>query len=681
MLCLTAPQWLLGIIAFDRLEGGRIGPQVGLGWLIVAWFACASSPGRAGVVLLMRRLLLPRLKPGRYQRNGWLASRIWFVERVSEVFRLNNLAGTPFAARYARLSGHQVGVGARLGSLPPVTSLVSIGENATIEADVDLHGWWLDGPELVIGELRIGAGARVGTRAQLIGGSEIGAGAEIEPLSLVNGIVPPFERWEGSPARRVGVAGESWPDGPAPAGRRPRFWKAMFAVGLALKPIIPLAAVAPALLIVSVFQPSHLSQTGLFGELLVTAPLIAASVVLSYAILVALLFRSVSRLLRPGWHPDEGAMGWLLWFSEGLMAGARSALFALFASVFTRGWLRLAGIRVGRRTELSTTVGLSPLISIGETSFGADEVVFATGRARSGWLHLRRISVGNGTFLGNGAILPGATALGDDSLVGVMTVAPRESADGSSWFGLPAIELPRVPDRPDPALTTNPSRKRVAARTCMDLSRILLPATLSTMLATLVLWALDAIGSSAGLSVMVAATPFVLLAAGLLATAVTVAAKWLIIGRYRSGQHPLWTFFVWRDEMINSLQEHLAGTWFLHTALGTPLMSAYLRAMGARVGRNVWFESMAITECDQVDLADDVTVNRSAVVQTHLFQDRLLRIGPAKLGAGSTLGPGCVVLPETILGEGCCVFGSSVVMRGESLPAHTRWHGAPVVAV
>jgi carbonic anhydrase/acetyltransferase-like protein (isoleucine patch superfamily) len=68
-------------------------------------------------------------------------------------------------------------------------------------------------------------------------------------------------------------------------------------------------------------------------------------------------------------------------------------------------------------------------------------------------------------------------------------------------------------------------------------------------------------------------------------------------------------------------------------------------------------------------------------VQTHLFHDRLLQIGPTKLGPGSTLGPVSAILPDTELGAGCSVGAMSIVMRGEQLPAGTRWHGAPVVAV
>jgi len=69
---------------------------------------------------------------------------------------------------------------------------------------------------------------------------------------------------------------------------------------------------------------------------------------------------------------------------------------------------------------------------------------------------------------------------------------------------------------------------------------------------------------------------------------------------------------------------------------------------------------------------------KPGAVQTHLFHDRVLNMGPAVLGNASTLGPNSAVLPDTILGNGCSVGARSIVLRGEKLPGHTRWHGAPV---
>ena len=113
----------------------------------------------------------------------------------------------------------------------------------------------------------------------------------------------------------------------------------------------------------------------------------------------------------------------------------------------------------------------------------------------------------------------------------------------------------------------------------------------------------------------------------------------------------------------------------------TPIVSIYLRMQGATVGRDVWFEPLTVTEFDVAELGDGCVVNRNGVVETHLFHDRLMRIGPSKLGAGATLGPAAAVLPDTTVGEHCTIGARSVVMRGERLPARTRWHGAPVVAV
>jgi non-ribosomal peptide synthetase-like protein len=127
-------------------------------------------------------------------------------------------------------------------------------------------------------------------------------------------------------------------------------------------------------------------------------------------------------------------------------------------------------------------------------------------------------------------------------------------------------------------------------------------------------------------------------------------------------------------------QDSLAGAWLLGLALGTPVMSVYLRAMGTKVGHDAWCETLTITEFDLVQLGDGCAVNRLSCVETYLFHDRLMRIGSVWIGPGATLGPASATLPDTKLGAGATVGGRSVVLRGEELPPGTCWHGAPVVS-
>jgi non-ribosomal peptide synthetase-like protein len=679
LLAINAPQWLLAIFTLDRLTAGVLGPQVGWGWLVAGWLVFGSAAGRAGLVLIARRLLLARMKPGRYSRHGWLTARIWFLERLGEMLRSDGLAGTPFAARYARLCGHSVGVGARLGTLPPPASLISVGEGATIEGQVDMHGWWIEGDELVVDEIRIGANAYVGARTLLGPGAQVGAGAEVEAGSTVSASVPAHDLWGGTPLARIGRAGGSWPSAAAPQPGAARTWTAMFIGGLGLQSLVPVLAAAPGLVLLTLWGGVR-SDRLLVTDLVTRAPVFAAAFLLSYALLVAVMVRAVGRLIRPGWHPADGASGWALWLTDSLLRGARGALFPLHASIYVGPWLRLAGIPVGRRVEVSTAVGLNRFTSLAEASFAADDAGLISARAHRGWLAVEPIAVGRGSFLGNSAVLRGGCQLPDGCLVGVLTTAPREAASGTSWLGAPALELPRVPDSVDPERTVSPTPLLVAQRAGLELIRILLPATLSVAIAGFVVLALESIGRAYGILAMALVTPVALLAAGLCATAVMVIAKWSLIGRYRRGEHPLWSSFVGRDEILNSLQDQLAGTWLLNISIATPLMSAYLRVMGARVGRDVWCEGLTITEFDLVELGDGSVVNRYATVQTHLFHDRLMRLGPVTLGPGSSLGPAAVALPDSVLGAGTRVGGRSVVLRGEELPPGTSWHGAPVVA-
>jgi non-ribosomal peptide synthetase-like protein len=170
----------------------------------------------------------------------------------------------------------------------------------------------------------------------------------------------------------------------------------------------------------------------------------------------------------------------------------------------------------------------------------------------------------------------------------------------------------------------------------------------------------------------------VLLAAGAVAGASAVAAKWLLVGRIRTGEHPLWSSFVWRNEVSDTFVETVAAPWFARAATGTPVLNLWLRGLGAHIGRGVWCESYWLPEADLVTLGDGATVERGCVVQTHLFHDRIMAMDTVTLGAGATLGPHCVALPASALGDGATIGPASLVMRGDTVPASTRWWGNPI---
>jgi non-ribosomal peptide synthetase-like protein len=265
-----------------------------------------------------------------------------------------------------------------------------------------------------------------------------------------------------------------------------------------------------------------------------------------------------------------------------------------------------------------------------------------------------------------------------ESLVAVLSAAPRRGAaePGSSWIGSPPAPLRRAAGQGDDSRTYDPPRGLRVRRALVELCRVV-PLVLSGALSVGVGGALLALLVAVGAWTVLLGGP-VLLAGGIAAAAVTAAAKWLLVGRHRAGEHPLWSSFVWRNELADTFVEVVAAPWFARAATGTPVLNLWLRTMGARVGRGVWCETYWLPEADLVELQDGVTVNRGCVVQTHLFHDRRLSMARVTLRAGSTLGSNGVILPAAVIGKHATVGPVSLVMRGESVPDGTRWIGNPI---
>jgi non-ribosomal peptide synthetase-like protein len=356
---------------------------------------------------------------------------------------------------------------------------------------------------------------------------------------------------------------------------------------------------------------------------------------------------------------------------------ARTNLFPLYASQFTAAWLRLLGAKVGRDVEASTVIALPKMTTVADGAFLADDTMVGTYELSGGWLHVAPSRVGKQAFLGNSGMTAPGRSVPNRGLVGVLSATPRKAKKGSSWLGLPPMPLRRTVEQGDTSRTFNPPRRLRIARGLIELCRVV-PVMCSVALAVLVVGLLMAIQASAGFAVAALLAGPLLLAAGVAAAGVTTAMKWLLVGRFRPVEHPLWSSFVWRNELADTFVEVLAVPWLVGPANGTPVLTAWLRAMGASIGRGVWLETYWLPESDLVRLGDGATVNRGCVVQTHLFHDRIMSMDEVHIDEGATLGPNGIILPGAGIGAGTTVGPGSLVTRGDTVPAATRWLGNPI---
>jgi non-ribosomal peptide synthetase-like protein len=387
--------------------------------------------------------------------------------------------------------------------------------------------------------------------------------------------------------------------------------------------------------------------------------------------------RLLSIRLREGYHPVRSRVGWQLWATERLMDAARNYLFPVYASLVTPWWLRLLGAKVGRGTEISTALLTPKFTVIEDGAFLADDTMVASYELGGGWIYVAKATIGKRAFLGNSGITQPGRRVPDDGLVAVLSAAPHKSKAGSSWLGSPPIRLRRRATAADILRTFNPPLRLKVMRATVETCR-LLPVMITFGIGVAVLAGLQALAGRFGYGWTALAGGLVLLLAGAVAGGIAVVAKWLVVGRIRAVEHPLWSSFVWRNEVSDTFVETVAAPWFARAASGTPVMNLWLRALGASIGRGVWCETYWLPEADLVTLGNGSTVNRGCVVQTHLFHDRIMRMDTVVLDEGATLGPHCVALPAARIGAGATVGPASLVMRGDEVPASTRWQGNPI---
>jgi non-ribosomal peptide synthetase-like protein len=624
-------------------------------------------------------LLIGRFRSGRYPLWGWYYCRWWLVRKIMMLAPINVLTGSPLLAPYLRLLGARVGNGCHLGSaaiqLPDLIDIedgVSIGYGAVLEPFYVEDGW------LVQRGIRIGPSAFVGANAVVMLGGQIGGGARLAEQSLIarDQTIPDGETWAGSPSRRVAAD----PQLDAMADRPgPEHWSlpllAGFVFGFLLLELLPSLLVAPAL--VFVYEASG----GEWMRALALTPVAGLIFVLTSCAMIALGKRLVLPRVRPGVVPLHSGFGLRKWFADKLMLASLAATNSLYATLYTLPWLRLLGARIGPRAEVSTVSNIDPdLLVLGAESFVADFAVVGASRYYHGLIALGTTELGSRCFIGNTSLVPGDTRLAHGSLLGVLSVPPPGSVEpGTSWLGSPAMFLPRrqPSEKFDEEVTYRPPARLVACRLAIEFVRVVLPPTL--MYTLFFLYALAAVELAEALPAVVLAIvlPGVYLIAATAVVGAVALLKWLVVGRYRPRVEPLWSHFVWRTELITALYESVAVPWLLRWLMGTPLLPAMVRLFGAQVGRRVYLETTYLTEFDLVHVGDDAMIGGLTSLQTHLFEDRVMKMSTVTLGPRSTVGPRAVVLYDAALAAGAELDALSLAMKGESLPAGSRWRGIP----
>jgi non-ribosomal peptide synthetase-like protein len=140
----------------------------------------------------------------------------------------------------------------------------------------------------------------------------------------------------------------------------------------------------------------------------------------------------------------------------------------------------------------------------------------------------------------------------------------------------------------------------------------------------------------------------------------------------------MWSRKVWFSEAITSLYESVAVPFFLVHLKGTPWLPICVRAFGVTTGKRIYMDTTDFTEHDLTSIEDEAMLNADCGPQTHLFEDRVMKMGKINIGKRSKIGAGTIVLYDTKIGDEVNIDSLSLVMKGEELGNGTNWSGNPL---
>ena len=371
------------------------------------------------------------------------------------------------------------------------------------------------------------------------------------------------------------------------------------------------------------------------------------------------------------------------WWMGRLLKAAGGMAQPLQGTLMMAPWLRMMGAHVGKNVECSSTGHLHwDTLTLGDNTFVADSVMLGVPSVSRGTMRSRPVDVKSRAFVGNGAFVREGSILGEDSLVALQTAAPRTIPAGATVLGSPPLSVAkREKAMGANHLTYNPSSSRWCARLAFELFGYFLYHFYAAMFGTASLFLFDWGYGSFGErrpGLFVAAMPVVQILVGALMCMLIVASKWIIMcGRFKAGVYPLFSFYVWRTELVERLEENLAEPLLLNMLDGTRWKVVYYRCMGARFGKRPYLGHSIVTEPDMISVGNNATIESGGTLQAHLFQDRMRIVKPVSLGDSVSLGANSIVLLGGKLHNNVTFSPLSLNMRDEELPPRTEWHGTP----
>ena len=153
----------------------------------------------------------------------------------------------------------------------------------------------------------------------------------------------------------------------------------------------------------------------------------------------------------------------------------------------------------------------------------------------------------------------------------------------------------------------------------------------------------------------------------------SIAFKWTVIGRYKSGRYPLYSMYYFRVWITNKVVRMST----ISGLAGTPVMNSYLRMMGAKIGAKSIIDTGAIYITDLITVGENSCIGAETSLMGYKIENQELVIGSIEIGDNCYIGSHSDIAINTKMEDGSRLGDLSALDEGKTLQMNTSYKGSP----
>jgi non-ribosomal peptide synthetase-like protein len=155
-----------------------------------------------------------------------------------------------------------------------------------------------------------------------------------------------------------------------------------------------------------------------------------------------------------------------------------------------------------------------------------------------------------------------------------------------------------------------------------------------------------------------------------------IAAKWIIVGRFREQPIPIWSLAYYRFWVVKQLIQTNPIALFK----GQPIFNWYMRMLGARIGPGAVLNTRYVPVVpDLLTVGAGSVLAKDSLIQGYRAEYGYIVFQPVTIGRDAYVGESSVIDFGAHIGDGGQLAHVSCLHSGQTIPAGGRFHGSPAV--